>query len=280
MSARQPLANDGLFMPSVGRWAARKYELLHYYCHLFSTSMLDKWDSRVYIDLFAGPGRAKVKGTNQIILTSPLLAIDIDQPFDKYIYCDVDKRCIGALRSRVSVDYPNANVKYIQGDSNVNASQILSAIPRPSKSHTVLSFCFVDPFSLNNLRFDTIRVLSRMYMDFLVLIPAYMDAHRNLDRYVRPDSQTVARFLGDPHWRSKWTKQGAGMRFGSFIAKEFGNQMSSLDFSFSGLQETVLVSEPTRNLPLYRLSFFSRNPLGQKFWREARKHTSAQLRLF
>jgi three-Cys-motif partner protein len=279
-NANQRLSNDGLLLPSVGKWAARKYELLSYYCDLFATSMLNKWDSRVYIDLFAGSGKAKVKGTNEIILTSPLLAIDIDHPFDKYIYCDDDKNCVSALKSRVIRDYPNVNVEYIQGDSNANASQIIAAIPRPRRSHTVLSFCFVDPFSLNNLRFDTIRTLSRMYMDFLVLIPAYMDAQRNVSRYIRHDSQTVELFLGASDWRPKWNQQGTSTKFGSFISEEFGNQMSNLGYSFSGLQDTVLVREPTRNLSLYRLSFFSRSPLGQKFWREARKHTRAQLRLF
>jgi hypothetical protein len=114
-----------------------------------------------------------------------------------------------------------------------------------------------------------------------VLIPAYMDAHRNLDNYVKPSSTRIERFLGLPNWRDLWSRaQGRPMKFGSFIVEQFGMQMKRLRYSYEGLHETVLIRDPTRNLALYRLAFFSRHPLGVKFWKEACKYTRRQLGLF
>jgi hypothetical protein len=50
--------DDGLECPPVGAWAEEKYRLVSLYDELFATGMKDKWDERVYIDLYAGAGFA------------------------------------------------------------------------------------------------------------------------------------------------------------------------------------------------------------------------------
>jgi len=272
--------DDYLITPAIGKWAKRKHNLVKTYASLFATAMLQKWDNRVFIDLFAGPGQARIKHTRKLVYTSPILVMQISDPFDKYIFCEMDPGCIDALKRRVNSLFPKANVEYVPGDSNENVDRIIGAIPAPSKSHTVLSFCFVDPFSMSNLRFETIRSLARMYIDFLVLIPAYMDAHRNLTRYSKKSNQTVENFLGLDDWRVLWNASKPGTKFGAFIADQFGLQMKSLGYSYQGLPDTVLVREPQRNIPLYRLAYFSRHPLGIRFWQKAKKSTRSQLTLF
>lgn len=67
------------------------------------------------------------------------------------------------------------------------------------------------------------------------------------------------------------------MTFGSFVVDQFGLQMNRLGYKYGGLPNTVLVRSRSKNLPLYRLAFFSRHPRGVQFWGEARKRTSPQL---
>jgi hypothetical protein len=100
------LEDDGLYTPEVGDWAERKYLLISYYAEMFSTSMKDKWGQRVYIDPFAGAGRGRIKGTSCVIPTSALLALEIRNPFDRYIFCDSSPECIGALRERALRSHP------------------------------------------------------------------------------------------------------------------------------------------------------------------------------
>ena len=77
--------DDGLACSEVGAGAEDKYTLVGLYDRLFSTGMKDKWPTRVYIDLYSGPGFVRVRGTNRMMVGSPLPALGVPDPFDKYI---------------------------------------------------------------------------------------------------------------------------------------------------------------------------------------------------
>jgi len=83
---QQQLTDDGLYTPEIGSWGIQKYKLVHGYSRLFASAMKRKWDCRVYIDLFSGAGCARIKNTPRIVATSSLLAINIPDKFDTYIF--------------------------------------------------------------------------------------------------------------------------------------------------------------------------------------------------
>jgi hypothetical protein len=78
--------DDGLMTPEVGGWAETKYRLLALYDELFSTGMKNKWDERVYLDLYAGAGYSRIQGTSKFLKASPAIALTVTNPFDKYIF--------------------------------------------------------------------------------------------------------------------------------------------------------------------------------------------------
>jgi len=55
------LKDDGLITPEVGAWADDKYRLVGNYAAMFAISMKKKWECQVYIDIFAGAGRARIE---------------------------------------------------------------------------------------------------------------------------------------------------------------------------------------------------------------------------
>lgn len=63
--------DDHLYIDEAGPWAVRKYKLVEYYSNQFATSMKKKWDIRVYIDLYSSSGYSRIKGINNITVTSP-----------------------------------------------------------------------------------------------------------------------------------------------------------------------------------------------------------------
>jgi three-Cys-motif partner protein len=273
------LEDDGLITPSVGPWAEQKYRLVWNYAKTFATAMKAKWGVRVYIDLFAGSGRSRIRGTKKIIPASPLLALDIRDRFNKYIFCEGDTEKIKALKIRVDRDYADANVEYVKGDVNKNVDEILSKIPQHKKGLGVISFCFVDPYGIKNLHFATIRKLSSRYIDFLILIPSDMDAHRNVAIYEDVSNKAIDNFTGVEEWRDLWTQERMkGKKYGFFIIELLAAEMKKLQYMFRG--DTVHIRSHDKNLPLYHLAFFSRNPLGNKFWDDAKKYSDPQLRIF
>jgi len=74
---------DGLLMRKAGKWALEKLDYLRRYLEIFTTSMYkeDHWRGIHFIDLFSGPGKCKIRRTQQILLGSPQLAVNLRYPF-------------------------------------------------------------------------------------------------------------------------------------------------------------------------------------------------------
>jgi three-Cys-motif partner protein len=279
MSPQPPvsfLQDDGLPTPEVGPWVEEKYELVNRYNRQFSTGMKRKWDCRVYIDLYAGAGRSKIRGTGRILEASPLLALGVPDKFDKYIFCEKDRSLIQALRQRVLNQYQEIDVAYVEGDCNEKVSEIISKIPAHSSKRKVLSFCFIDPFDIS-IEFETIRALSQRFMDFLIVLAVGMDATRNEQFYTRPNNKRVDSFLGVIDWRTRWQEASVkGITFRLFLCQEYANQMETLEYKKVPLTKMKEVRSDEKNLPLYHLAFFSKHDLGYEFWDQVLKYSTDQ----
>ena len=274
--------DDGLILPEVGSWASEKHRKIGYYASIFSASMQARWDCRLFIELFSGAGKAKLKDTGKVVLGSPLVALGIQPAFDKYIFCELGNEESAALRKRIENHYPHLDTKVLQADANLNIDEVLNQLPRFGPSYKGLTLCFVDPFNAGNLHFSTIRKLAAaLYIDFIVLIPSYMDIKRNCHNYTKPNCSILDNFLGTDSWRNEWKSQTSPYSdFGIFIADKFGKQMATLDYHYESPEDYEIVRmSQDRSLFLYHLGFFSRNKLGVKFWRETRDRTNRQLSL-
>jgi three-Cys-motif partner protein len=281
MTSESDLCDDGLMTAEVGRWSLEKYRLLALYDTLFAKGMRYRWDVRVYLDLFCGPGRARLRGTPYVIETSPLIALRVPDPFDIYIFCDENPQAIDALRRRVTREFPAVDATYLVGNCNDRIPEIVAAIPKASTARTVLSLCFLDPYGIGKLKFRTIHALSRFRIDFLMLLALAMDANRFQALYVQEDNSTLDEFLGDCTWRAAWQAvQRQGMSFQRFLAERFAQQMTTLNYLPAGLETMLEVRSDEQNLPLYHLAFFSKHPRGYQFWKEACKYGTDQLTLF
>jgi len=248
---------------------------------MFATGMKRKWDCRVYLDLFAGAGRARIDPGGQIVPASPLLALEIPDPFDLYVFCEQDPVRLDALRARCLRLAEKRHVAFVEGDANAQVTEVLAQIPRGRRGYRVLTYCVADPFKVRDLHFETIRQIASRYADFFVLIPSYMDANRNEAPYTRVTDTGLDSFFGTRGWRAAWDgRKCAGGRFGDFVADFFGGRMAGLGFRYRALEEMILVRSTDKNLPLYHLAFFSRHEQGYRFWAQARKYSEDQLDLF
>jgi len=268
--------DDGLICPEVRGWAETKYRLLALYDELFSTGMKNKWDQRVYIDLYSGAGVSHILGTSRFLKGSPIIALNVASPFDKYIFCEENEQLLEALKLRAHRIAPQANVQYISGSCDSEIEEICAAIPKGSPSNTVLSLCLVDPFDFG-IKFVTLRRLSRTYIDFVVLLAVGMDANRNYDHYVEGHSTKIDEALGNKEWRDRWKAVGVRRRdFRQFLALEFSMSMESLGYLKQPLNRMKLVRSDEKNLPLYYLALFSRHQTAYQFWDDVLKYGTDQ----
>jgi three-Cys-motif partner protein len=270
------VVDDGRVCQDIGSWSAEKHGSVSLYAKLFSLGMKLKWDTRVYLELYAGAGYGRIRGTSRIVPGSPIRALTLEYPFDKYVFCEKNHEFLEALKIRVRRHAPNADVHYIPGDCNEQIGEILDAIPRGSAQNKVLTLCFVDPPDIG-IKFETIRKLSDRYADFLVLLALYMDANRNIDNYVKEEAVKVDEFLGSRTWREKWkTCLLKGMPFPQFLAEEFSNSMETLAYKPQPFYKMKPIKISEMNVRLYRLALFSRHARAYSFWDQVLKYGTLQ----
>jgi len=274
------VADDGLKLPDpVGVWSEKKYSLMGGYCEIFNSGIKHKFKNRVYIDLFAGAGYAPIKGKNRILKSSALISLSIPTPFTKYIFCEMDAEKISALEARAKREHSEKDMIFIQGDSNQIVDKIVKEVKNLGPS--TISFCFVDPFSLN-LHFETIEKLSVIgKIDFLILLALMMNANRNLHNFITEESKVIDQYIKKSNWRDTFLKGEARKEdFIKFIADTYDENMLTLGYNVKdeGLKPKVDADE--FHLSLYYLAFYSKHQLGNKFFSEIQKYHIDQLKLF
>lgn len=270
--------SDSLLTPVVRQWSLEKYKLVGSYCDIFTRGMRNKWEQLVYIDLFAGAGYAKIEETKRSYLSSSLIAMSVPIPFDKYILCEQDSDKFDALSKRVTRLKPELDVTLINGDSNIIIDQVISSLPKFNKGNKMLTFCFVDPYSLN-FSFDTINALgSKLLVDYLILHALHMDANRNLNNYIKLENEKIANYLGDQIWREKYLAdcKENSTNFVKFLNDRYQEQMTSIGYQNKNLAHQIKSNE--KNLPLYYLSFYSKHPRGIDFYKKVEANLTPQLK--
>lgn len=241
--------------------------------------MKGKWNQRVYLDLFAGSGRSRLKKSGRIVENCAMKALHASVPFDSYVLCDADLDKQIALKKRVTAIGKSGSCTFFNGDSNRQIKQIRDLLPRLESGKSSLSFCLLDPYKFEDLKFSTIEYLAERYIDFLVFIPSYMEGHRFKDQNL-DDPKRLSEFLGNTNWLDRWpSKEKVGEKFGNFIVEEFGRSMQILKVKYHGIEQTVPIRLEEKNRTLYHLAFFSRNDLGLKFFKDCKKLVSPQLAL-
>ena len=184
-----------------------------------------------------------------------------------------------ALKERARREFPEKDIVYLLGDSNELIEDVSKEIKNLGPS--TISFCFVDPFSLN-LHFDTVEKLARVgRIDFLILLALMMNANRNLHNFILEHSKIIDLFLKKTNWRDVFlTGEVRKEDFIRFLADTYDNNMKELGYIVKdqGLKPKVDAEE--FNLSLYYLAFYSKHPLGNKFFSEIQKYNIPQQTLF
>lgn len=101
---------DAHHLPDIARHSIEKIRRHDYYAALFAAAMRRKWRHLVYIGLYAGAGRARLKDSGEIVETTALSVVRLG--FTKYIFVDSDRECIDALRHRIAAVDSDADVAH------------------------------------------------------------------------------------------------------------------------------------------------------------------------
>ena len=251
---------DGLPVRDSGPWIDKKHKLLAYYAHLFATGMKNNFKSRVYLELFSGPGKCVIRDTGKEVLGSPLTVINHE--FTEFIFTEMSLPAAEALAKRLE-PFENSRLTEIWcGD----CTEAIQHIRVPAGS---LTFAFIDPTGIGHAPFSLVEALHRKTRcDLLINIQHGMGIKMNIHQYT-PDADeqsALTKFLGNDHWK-KLPQHNPGDFFRG-VLDLYKQQLDRLGFAFTGREVLVTTQKKT---PLYLLLFASKHERGKEFWEKSLK---------
>jgi three-Cys-motif partner protein len=253
---------DGLPAQCVGAWATDKHDLLRRYVEataearaIYDGTRPPRGDFRPggtgYIELFAGPGRARIRETHKFIDGSPLVALKAaaaKKAFTDVVLCDLSHANAVALMQRTA----SFGAKVIEGDCNKCIDEVVRYIPLYG-----YNFALVDPFAASVLKFATIERLAALKrMDLVIHFPTGSMKRNWLCDYEE--------LVGLP--ASKWNVDLVRASDITKLIPVLRRQLVALGYADDEIYTNTPAIKNSSNTVLYHLVFASKHSLGKKIW--------------
>lgn len=257
-------------LDQIGFWSEIKLEIIKKYAEAYTSIMSrQSWcKGYVYIDAFAGAGKHISKKTGEMVLGSPLNALEISPPFTEYYFIDLDENRADFF-SKLAEE--NSNIHSFHGDCN--EILINNIFPVLSYDSFKRALCILDPYGLH-LKWVTIKAAAELKtIDIFINFPI-MDINRNVlfenPTKAKPeDVERMNAFWGDDSWKQLLYREQETL-FGEThqvriedyhaLAKEFCKRLKQV--GFNDVPEPILM----RNIkggPLYYLCFASQKSVAK-----------------
>ncbi len=154
--------------------------------------MKKKFEEAYYMDVFAGPGLTKIKGTNDLIFGSPLIAdraTKSKRKFDKLILIEKNRERSATLEELL----PNAIII----NEDVNSGGLYEALNHLPKDRSVPFLAFVDPEGLE-MHWKTLELLLNRWSDVIINYQPSAIRRAVGSGYYK----TLTNFFGTEEWAS------------------------------------------------------------------------------
>ena len=165
-----------------------------------------------YVDAFAGSGASKPAGEDDklglleddlydaetIIQGSPIRALNVEPPFDQYIFIDANRANVESLNALVA-GYATRRTKVLEGDANSHLSFFTEFLEREKFERAVV---FLDPFGLS-VHWETVaRLGATEKVDLWYLVDVHgMSRQIRSDGTFLPSAKKIDLIWGSEDWR-------------------------------------------------------------------------------
>jgi three-Cys-motif partner protein len=232
--------------------------------YVFRTRKALEWAASAEYELFD-----EYVDATQFMKGSARVALDINPPFEQYIFIERDEEYIKELES-VCQEYPGQQdrIRIIQGDAN----QELVDWIQSQTWRTTRAVVFLDPYGMQ-VEWATLEMIARTKaIDLWVLIPLGTGVNRLLPRAGHPPSgfsNRLTRFFGTDSWMDAFYQDSVQtdlfdeparpQKIATFpkITEYCVNRLRSI---FPAVAQQPLELTNTRGCPIFLLCFAAANP--------------------
>ncbi len=203
------MAREHLKFDEIGYWSEVKLDIISEYATAYST-ILSAEDYRyihhAYIDGFAGSGVCLSKTSGTLVLGSPLNALVVQPPFERYFFMDLDRDRVAQLRALVAAGFPSDLASKVTVDhGDCNTLLLEKFFPHVRYEDYWRALCVLDPYGLD-LDWEVLRTAGKMKsVDIFLNFPTmamnrqafWADPAGVSDESLR----RMTSFWGDESWR-------------------------------------------------------------------------------
>jgi three-Cys-motif partner protein len=195
-----------------GSHTERKLDVVESYLAAYVKVMKEKSFELHYVDGFAGSGASVAIGSDDVLETglfdtreitqgSPVRALNINPPFDRYLFIDSNEANVRSLNKLIS-EHPNGNRAAAKsGDANEHIAQFCEWLRGQRMARAVV---FLDPFGLA-VKWETVTKLANTgKVDLWYLVPVHGMSRQIKDNgEFLPSASRIDELWGSDAWRAK-----------------------------------------------------------------------------
>jgi three-Cys-motif partner protein len=277
---------------TVGPWAREKLDALREYLNFYTTVLKNQshWlRGTIFFDAFAGPGLSRVrkkddliepvslfgadaetaKASAEFLKGSPRVALEIINPFGRYIFVERDPQRAAELKSLQTEYGEKFSIEVKEDDANTALNEWLES---GIDWHVHRAVVFLDPFGMQ-VPWTTIEGLAATQaIEVLINFPMGMAVNRLLTRSGEIDigwQASLDAFFGSGEWRAIAYEQKTDL-FGAHRDKTDDASQKILEWYRARLSEAfghvsgARLIRNTRGNPLYYLIWAGPNATGLK----------------
>ncbi len=271
-------------MPTVhqfgGSWTGKKLEFIQKYLTAYQNALKNQKFPKVYIDAFAGTGYRQRKPRDHQTISmfsdeeiqefetgSAVIALEIDRPFDKYIFIESNPNHVQEL-FKLKAQYPEraSRIKIVEGEAN---QKLLDWCKQKNPSERAV--VFLDPYGMQ-VDWSVMQSLAATKTtDVWVLVPIGQAVNRLLTTNQMPPeewSNKLTNFFGTDEWKRVFYTSSMDL-FGEEVFDKQANFQNIASFFIDRLRNIFARVAPnyyflynSQNTPLYMLCFAAANEKG------------------
>lgn len=258
---------DGFRRAIIGSWAPEKHLRLRKYVDITRAVRRKFGGNATYIDLYCGPGRARVRENGDVIEGSAIVVAkeaSRREPYREIIVGDIDPINVEACEARLKT-IPGSVVRAYAGTAVDVAELIL-----PTLNPTGFNLAFLDPFNIEAIPFRVVQTLARAQRMDLLIHVSIMDLQRNVRAMMSSGKLDVFA----PGWSATVNPAATNSALVMGVFEHWRMLLKGLGYIVSTNIERV---RGNRNQPLYWLVLASKHDLADKLWGEV-SHVEPQSR--
>ncbi len=284
-------------IPEVGPWAKVKLKCLGNYLNAY-TKILRNQNFRgyVYIDAFAGSGKAKIRkrtsvtnvdeglfhnllqessterlnedaGQEKYIEGSPRVALNLEYPFTYYVFIELNEKRLTEL-NKLKEEHSDKDIRIHDFNCNDYLQKLSSKNINWNEWRGVI---FLDPFG-TDVSWETVKAIgSTKSFEVFINFPwmAITRLANNDGNIIEENRAILDKYFGSNEWYDVMYNQESDL-FGPSIRKEQGAAKVLLNWyrgrliETFGYASTARLITNTKNSPLYYLIWAGPNNTGQK----------------